>query len=168
MTTSRSRLVIVCLQNHAQVCSVVELLFLIDEVDDLEQKDISEDKFDADMPPGRRVPLRHRAKASGQQLRAAARSRSDSWNRAVAHAIWRAEEIRAARRPFDMAVAATGFEPNPFRWQTAGWLSHTVGGTYSCTIGYESKCFRYESVHPTSPFMQYKTGGRGDNTHTLL
>ncbi len=49
---------------------------------------------------------------SGAELRAAARSRKQSWNNVVAHAIWQAEE----RRQFNYATACAGFESNPFKW----------------------------------------------------
>ena len=45
----------------------------------------------------------------------------------MASAVWRAEEIRAERRPFDMAMASAGFQADPFKWETAeGKLSHST------------------------------------------
>ena len=62
--------------------------------------------------------------AKGVQLLEAAQNCQHSWNRAVATAVWRAEELRAARRPFDMAVASAGFQADPFKWEAAEAWRH--------------------------------------------
>ena len=57
----------------------------------------------------------------GEQLLEAAQNHQQSWNRAVATAAKRAEEIRAARRPVEMMVASAGFQADPFKWEFA-WV----------------------------------------------
>ena len=84
------------------------------------EKDIRREAFSNNCAPRRRVGPR----TSGAQLRAAARKRPESWNAAVAHATWIAENKRATL--FDFATACGGYEPNPFKWEVLeGRLSHT-------------------------------------------
>ena len=88
--------------------------------EDLVVKNIAEDAFEPERAPRRRIG----AHISGSRLLTTART-SHSWARAVAVATWRAESIRAARRPFDATAASAGFEANPFRWTvTESRLSH--------------------------------------------
>ena len=88
---------------------------------DLVVKDISRDAYEPENAPRCRIGPH----TTGPRLVEAAHSLADSWSRAVATATWRAEVLRAARRPFDAAAAGAGFEANPFRWSVAeGWLSH--------------------------------------------
>ena len=87
---------------------------------DLEKKDIVKDRYNPTSRPRRRI----RAHNHGRSLVEAAKSQPDTFNKAVAYATWKAEEIRSRTEHFDMAVASSGFEANPFRWESAGWLSH--------------------------------------------
>ena len=87
---------------------------------DLVVKDIVRDAFQPETAPRRRI-MPH---ASGPQLVEGTRAHQQSWWRVVAIATWRAENLRAERRPFDSTAAGAGFESNPFRWKMAeGWLS---------------------------------------------
>ena len=75
-------------------------------VKDLVLKDIRRDAFGPDdMAPRRRIGPH----TIGLQLLQAARARAHSWAGAVAVATWRAEEIRSARRPFDLTVASAAY-----------------------------------------------------------
>ena len=88
---------------------------------DLVVKDIVRDAFQPETAPRRRI-MPH---ASGPQLVEGTRAHQQSWWRVVAIATWRAENLRAERRPFDSTAAGAGFESNPFRWTVAeGRLSH--------------------------------------------
>ena len=88
---------------------------------DLVLKDILRDAFEPDNGPRRRIGPH----TTGATLLHAARTRQHSWSRAVAVAIWRAEQLRGAHRPFDKAAGYSGFEANPFKWKFVdGWLSH--------------------------------------------
>eukprot|EP00973_Karenia_brevis_P080119 11114962-Karenia_brevis.AAC.1 len=65
-------------------------------------------------PPGK---TRQRSLQSNQ-LRACALKCSAAWNRLIAMATWKAEEIRAKSKPFDQTVATARYEANPWRWNT--------------------------------------------------
>ena len=82
---------------------------------DLVVKDIARDAFQPEIAPRRRI-MPH---ASGPQLVEGTRAHQQSWWRVVAIATWRAENLRAERRPFDSTSAGAGFESNPFRWKVA-------------------------------------------------
>ena len=83
-------------------------------------KDILRDAFEPDNAPRRRVGPH----TTGASLLHAARTRQHSWSRAAAVATWRAEQLRAAHRPFDKVAGYAGFEANPFKWKVVdGWLS---------------------------------------------
>ena len=98
-----------------------------DELDDddpfapekLELKDILRDAYEPEFTPRLRVC----ARVKGVELLDKARSRMHSWSNCVARAGWKAEEIRAAHRPFNNATASAGYEANPFKWESDGRLS---------------------------------------------
>lgn len=84
---------------------------------DLVLKDIQHDAEEAEDPQPRK---RVRVHLHVGQLRAAALKWPAAWDRLVAIACWRAEELRAAdqHRPFDQVAAFAGYEGNPWKWCT--------------------------------------------------
>ena len=83
------------------------------------RKDIVEDALiDEAARPTKRICWH----AKGDQLLVAASTCPGSWSKAVAAAIFKAEELRATEdnRPIDLDVAGIGYERNPFKWETFG------------------------------------------------
>ena len=57
-------------------------------------------------------------------LRSIAVSSVEAWSSCAARAAWQAEVLRTTSRPYNMEVAAAGFEKNPFKWTAGAKLSH--------------------------------------------
>jgi hypothetical protein len=90
---------------------------------DLVLRDILRDAWEDSPPATKRI----RAHLHAGQLRNAAHTRQAAWDRLVAVATFRAEEIRAAdqHRPCNEDAASSGFEQNSWSWAACdGRASH--------------------------------------------
>ena len=69
------------------------------------------------------APIKKRRRSNKtNDLKTLVLSNTNAWAACVAEAIWKAEIARACA--FDLDRAATGYESNPFRWNSESRLSH--------------------------------------------
>ena len=90
------------------------------DIKDLAVRDVVADRFERDALPCRRI-----APHTKVNLVEAAAANPHHWSQARAVALWKAEEVRAESGHLDVEKASTGFERNPFKWNSDGRFSHT-------------------------------------------